>query len=170
MGDQISANRIHSSQVVHFPLHFRFTVQSNDKDPEDPPEWKQLLDVNKEDPSQSEFVLMEPHSCHLMVDHFTGFALVGESSSEELAVRHVQLVGFATPPTRDGDCVVRVYCVAGTQDALQVCLLFLVLLLLLLLLLLLIMIITMIMIIIIISTAAAAAAVVVIIIGYYYFY
>ena len=76
--------------------------------------------MNREDPTQEEFVLMEPRACHLMVDHFTDYALVGESADNESAVLQLRLVSYATPPTRDSECHVRVYCVGDTETALQV--------------------------------------------------
>ena len=51
---------------------------------------------------------------HLMVDHFTYFALTGESAADKQAPKDVQVLAYVTPPEVNGDCVVRVYCVGGT--------------------------------------------------------
>lgn len=53
---------------------------------------------------------------HLMVDHFTLFAVTGKS-----AAKAVQVLAYVTPPEVNGDCVVRVYCVGGTPTAIEVC-------------------------------------------------
>ena len=59
---------------------------------------------------------------HLMVDHFTDFAVTGESAASSVeAKKTVQIVAYVTPPEIDGDCLVRVYCVGDTPVHLEVC-------------------------------------------------
>lgn len=58
---------------------------------------------------------------HLMVDHFTYFAVTGESAANKQAPKDVLVLAYVTPPEVDGDCVVRVYCVGGTPAAVEVC-------------------------------------------------
>ena len=59
---------------------------------------------------------------HLMVDHFTDFAVTGEpTATEEQAKKTVRIVAYVTPPEAGGDCVVRVYCVGDTPVHLEVC-------------------------------------------------
>ena len=74
-----------------------------------------MIDVNKQDGSEPSHVVVESNMVHLMVDHFTLFAVTGKS-----AAKAVQVLAYVTPPEVDGDCVVRVYCVGGTPAAKEV--------------------------------------------------
>ncbi|XP_078364185.1 netrin receptor UNC5C-like [Oculina patagonica] len=94
-------------------------VQYNESEPSTAADWKQLIDVNKQDGSEPSHVVVEPSMVHLMVDHFTLFALTGESAAKHQAPKVVQALAYATPPEAHGDCVVRVYCVAGTPAAVE---------------------------------------------------
>ena len=76
--------------------------------------------MTADEPNQSSLLLMEQKSCHLMVDHFTDFVLVGESASGKQAVRNVKILAYFTPPKVNTDCVVSVYCVADSPAALKV--------------------------------------------------
>ena len=94
-------------------------VYYNESGADEQADWKQLVEVNTDEPSQSSFVLTEQKSCHLMVDHFTDFVLVGESAPGKQAVRIVKILAYFNPPKKNTDCVVRVYCVADTPAALK---------------------------------------------------
>ena len=96
-------------------------VQYNESEPGMPADWKQLIDVNKQDGSDPYLALVEPNMVHLLVDHFTAFAVTGESAPNEYAKKTVQIVAYVTPPEADADCVVRVYCVGDTPVHLEVC-------------------------------------------------
>ena len=102
--------------ILPFPI-----VQYNESEPCTAADWKQLIDVNGQDGSEPSHVVVESNMVHLMVDHFTYFALTGESADDKQAPRDVQVLAYVTPPEVDGDCVVRVYCVGGTPAAIEVC-------------------------------------------------
>lgn len=80
-----------------------------------------MIDVNKQDGTEPSHVVVEPNMIHLMVDHFTLYALTGESAANKQAPKVVQVLAYVTPPVARGDCVVRVYCVGGTRAAEEVC-------------------------------------------------
>lgn len=102
--------------ILPFPI-----VQYNESEPSTAADWKQLIDVNKQDGSEPSHVVVESNMVHLMVDHFTYFALTGESAANKQAPKDVQVLAYVTPPEVNGDCVVRVYCVGGTPAAIEVC-------------------------------------------------
>ena len=111
-----------SQKVVHkseFP--FVSLVQYNESESGTPTDWKQLIDINKQDGLEPCLAIVEPNMVHLLVDHFTNFAVTGESASCEEAKKTVRIVAYVTPPEADGDCVVRVYCVGDTEVHLEVC-------------------------------------------------
>ena len=59
---------------------------------------------------------------YLMVDHFTSFAVTGNSAASEPAKKIVKIVAYVSPPAQaNGDCVVRVYCVGDLPVHLEVC-------------------------------------------------
>lgn len=97
-------------------------VQYNESEPGTPADWKQLVDVNKQDGSDPYLAVVETNMLYLMVDHFTSFALTGESASSEQAKKKLQIVAYASPPETDGGCVVcRVYCIGDTPVHTEVC-------------------------------------------------
>lgn len=96
-------------------------VQYNESDPGRPANWKELIDVNKQDGSEPHLAIVEPTMVHIMVDHFTGFTVTGEPASSERAKKAVRIVAYVTPPEASGNCVVRVYCVGDTPAHLEVC-------------------------------------------------
>ena len=97
-------------------------VQYNENEPGVPADWKQLTDANKQDGSEPNLALLEADMVHLMVDHFTNFAVTGEcASSQVVAKKSVRIVAYVTPPETSGDCIVRVYCVGDTPVHLEVC-------------------------------------------------
>lgn len=97
------------------------TVQYNESEPSTIADWKQLIDVSTQDGTEDSHVLVGPNTVHLMVDHFTLFAVIGESSANQKAERDLQVLAYVTPPEANSDCVVRVYCVEGTPAAIEVC-------------------------------------------------
>ena len=97
------------------------TVQYNESEPSTVADWKQLIDVSTQDGTEDSHVLVGPNTVHLMVDHFTLFAVIGESSANQKAERDLQVLAYVTPPEANSDCVVRVYCVEGTPAAIEVC-------------------------------------------------
>ncbi|KAM7451780.1 Netrin receptor unc5c [Porites harrisoni] len=87
-------------------------VQYNETESGAPADWKQLIDINKQDGSDPCLALLEPNMVYLMVDHFTSFAVTGNSAASEPAKKIVKIVAYVSPPAQaNGDCVVRVYCV-----------------------------------------------------------
>ena len=80
-----------------------------------------MIDVNKQDGTEPSHAVVESNMVHLMVDHFTYFAVTGESAANKQAPKDVLVLAYVTPPEVDGDCVVRVYCVGGTPAAVEVC-------------------------------------------------
>ena len=58
---------------------------------------------------------------HIVVDHFTGFAVTGHPGSTKKAMKPVKILAYVTQPETDGDCAVRVYCVSDTPAHLEVC-------------------------------------------------
>lgn len=80
-----------------------------------------MIDVNKQDGTEPSHVVVVPNMVHLMVDHFTLYAVTGKSAAKHQAPKVVQALAYATPPEAHGDCVVRVYCVGGTAAAVEVC-------------------------------------------------
>lgn len=95
-------------------------VQYNENEPGVPSDWKQLTDANKQDGSEPNLALLEADMVHLMVDHFTNFAVTGEcASSQVVAKKSVRIVAYVTPPETSGDCIVRVYCVGDTPVHLE---------------------------------------------------
>lgn len=61
------------------------------------------------------FVHMDKTSMQIMVNHFTGFVVVGQPTELRIWV-----VSFCTEPKVDLDCTVRVYCIPATKAALEV--------------------------------------------------
>ena len=96
-------------------------VQYNESEPSTAADWKQLIDVNKQDGTEESHVVVEHNMVHLMVDHFTIFAVTGESAANRQAERTLQILAYVTPPEANSDCAVRVYCVGGTPAAVEVC-------------------------------------------------
>ena len=80
-----------------------------------------MIDINKQDGSEPSLAILEPNIVHLLVDHFTIFAVTGESTSSKEAKKAVRIVAYVIPPEADGDCVVRMYCVGDTEVHLEVC-------------------------------------------------
>ena len=97
------------------------TVQYNESEPSTIADWKQLIDVSTQDGTEDSHVLVGPNTVHLMVDHFTLFAVIGKSTANQKAERDLQVLAYVTPPEANSDCVVRVYCVEGTPAAIEVC-------------------------------------------------
>ena len=97
-------------------------VQYNETESGAPADWKQLIDINKQDGSDPCLALLEPNMVYLMVDHFTSFAVTGNSATSEPAKKIVKIVAYVSPPAQaNGDCVVRVYCVGDLPVHLEVC-------------------------------------------------
>ena len=57
---------------------------------------------------------------HLMVDHFTIFAVTGESAANQQAKRTLRILAYVTPLEANSYCAVRVYCVGDTEAAVEV--------------------------------------------------
>ena len=93
-------------------------VQYNESEAGTPADWKQLIDISKQDGSEPYFALLEPDMVYLMVDHFTNFAVTGQPANQ--AKKWVQIEAYVTPPEARGDCTVRVYCVGDTSAHLEV--------------------------------------------------
>ena len=107
---------------LHFFFFFLITVQYNETESGAPADWKQLIDINKQDGSDPCLALLEPNMVYLMVDHFTSFAVTGNSAASEPAKKIVKIVAYVSPPAQaNGDCVVRVYCVGDLPVHLEVC-------------------------------------------------
>ena len=105
----------------HF-FFFLTIVQYNETESGAPADWKQLIDINKQDGSDPCLALLEPNMVYLMVDHFTSFAVTGNSAASEPAKKIVKIVAYVSPPAQaNGDCVVRVYCVGDLPVHLEVC-------------------------------------------------
>ncbi|CAH3031318.1 unnamed protein product [Pocillopora meandrina] len=98
---------------------WKLKVQYNESEPSTIADWKQLIDVSTQDGTEDSHVLVGPNTVHLMVDHFTLFAVIGESTADQKAERDLQVLAYVTPPEANSDCVVRVYCVEGTPAAIE---------------------------------------------------
>lgn len=98
---------------------WKLKVQYNESEPSTIADWKQLIDVSTQDGTEDSHVLVGPNTVHLMVDHFTLFAVIGESTANQKAERDLQVLAYVTPPEANSDCVVRVYCVEGTPAAIE---------------------------------------------------
>ena len=113
--------------LFHFPYVINnnlcvFVVQYNESEPGKPADWKELIDVSKQDGSQPHLAIAERNVVHIVVDHFTGFAVTGgQPGSTKQAMKPVKIVAYVTQPEADGDCAVRVYCVSDTPAHLEVC-------------------------------------------------
>ena len=81
-----------------------------------------MIDVSKQDGSEPYLAIVERNVVHIVVDHFTGFAVTGgQPGSTKQAMKPVKIVAYVTQPEADGDCTVRVYCVSDTPAHLEVC-------------------------------------------------
>lgn len=98
---------------------WKLKVQYNESEPSTSADWKQLIDVCNQDGTEDSHVIVEPNTVHVMVDHFTLFAVVGESAANHKAERDLQVLAYVTPPEANANCVVRVYCVEGTPVAIE---------------------------------------------------
>ena len=86
---------------------------------------KQRLCVLEGDTSSSEdrrtFVRVEPGLCHVITDHPMRFALIGQPRESGPAYKILQLATFVPVEPLSSECVLRIYFVQNTWDALEVC-------------------------------------------------
>ena len=81
-----------------------------------------MIDVSKQDGSEPYLAIAERNVVHIVVDHFTGFAVTGgQPGSKKQVMKPVKILAYVTQPEADGDCAVRVYCVSDTPAHLEVC-------------------------------------------------
>lgn len=103
------------------PILYVRIVQYDDSEADMPTNWRELESDNPDPLHSPGLVLVEPNSCHIMVNHFTNFGIVGEPCGEKPACKRIKiLVYFTTPLTEKSDCHLRAYCVADTKAAVQV--------------------------------------------------
>ncbi|XP_035224409.1 netrin receptor UNC5C-like isoform X2 [Stegodyphus dumicola] len=107
--------------VIDSPEKWTISIFSSDTPSaeDETPEWKNLVTVGQETIVTPLFCQVDPHHCHLMTEQLGRFALVGESTPNQKAVKSIALAAFAPAFHSSTDYTIRVYCIEDTKAAIQ---------------------------------------------------
>ena len=81
-------------------------------------EWHKVVTLGQETLSTPLYAQLDLSMCHVIMDHLTSLALVGESAKSGYATKSLRLAAFAYEGPPASDLTVRVYCLPDTDDAL----------------------------------------------------
>ncbi|CAG0883793.1 unnamed protein product [Cyprideis torosa] len=82
--------------------------------------WKTLVSVGEETIETPIFTQLDSSYCHLAVERFARYALLGRSTPTGWAVKSLRLAPFLScSPMAPQECSVRLYCLEDTPSALQ---------------------------------------------------
>ncbi|XP_060549496.1 netrin receptor UNC5D isoform X5 [Pantherophis guttatus] len=81
-----------------------------------PGKWEEVMSVEEE--TTSCYCLLDPYACHILLDSFGTYALIGEPLSD-CSVKELKVVVFGCMSCNSLDYSLRVYCVDNTPCAFQ---------------------------------------------------